>query len=385
MKRLIAFLLVLALTPICALAESDYVTLPELRAQAPERWTQTYETKWRTVEIDAPILLPDIDTVPIVQVARDMSQLPLTAEESGWDNAEKDERGLLLDNNGRKVPRSVDGKRINSDAEQKGDWYGDFAPENTYVPMSDIPYGEICDMLRKELVRFGYEADSFAVERPFRIWSQHWYYYGYKKDALPGHIMLEAPQVIHGLPILTHIWDVVRSHNGETGATYRNDEYWEQFGLSAGYDAYDAALSHLFIRAATPTDVLAEDVPLCPLDTVKTAIEGEIEAGHIRKLFEVKLGYVVYNEPGVYRAKQDEPIPYEALRYYLKPVWQVNCLYVDSATGQLRELPGDIYDERNSLDYRQLLVDAQTGALMTESQAQDRCEYKGFIAWEDVK
>ena len=62
MKKWIAYFLLslLALTPIPSLGQAQYVTINELRAQIPEKWTQTYETKWRTVEVDAPILLPDV-------------------------------------------------------------------------------------------------------------------------------------------------------------------------------------------------------------------------------------------------------------------------------------------------------------------------------------
>lgn len=65
-------------------------------------------------------------------------------------------------------------------------------------------------------------------------------------------------------------------------------------------------------------------------------------------------------------------------------MWQVNCLYTRSGNDKLRETASYTDDERNTLDYYQLLVDAQTGELVEESTAYDRCEYKGFISWEDV-
>ena len=65
-------------------------------------------------------------------------------------------------------------------------------------------------------------------------------------------------------------------------------------------------------------------------------------------------------------------------------MWQVNCLYKDTATGKLRSKPSDSDDERNTLDYYQLLIDAQTGEAVKRNNEKDRCEYKGFISWEDV-
>ncbi|MEG2253090.1 MAG: hypothetical protein RSC98_08620, partial [Clostridia bacterium] len=63
---------------------------------------------------------------------------------------------------------------------------------------------------------------------------------------------------------------------------------------------------------------------------------------------------------------------------------QINCLWVKSPSGKLRETASYTTDERNTLDYYQLLVDAQTGELIQESTAYDRCEYKGFLSWENV-
>ncbi len=383
-KQFLAWLLAALLAPLAGLAQTQYVPIDTLKDEAQIHWTQTFETKWRTVAIDAPIILPDVDAVPIVQLGYDMRAPLLTAEQTGWDEvkgSEETEGSLLLYRyEAREVPRSVNGRRVNQMQEQKGDWYGGFAPENTYVPMSDITFGEICDQINAELTRFGYDPSAFMVAEPLRLWSQHWYYYGYKEDALPGTILLEACSTVMGLPILDHIWDAVNDHtNGES----RCDECWALFRLSAGYDAYEGRMGHLFVDAPKVTKVLADDVPLCALDTVKAAIEPEITAGHIRKIYELKFGYVLYNEPGLYR-EPNTAMPLDEQLYYAKPVWQVNCLYVKSPAGSLRKLPDDVYDDRNTLDYYQLLVDAQTGELIQESNAQDRCEYKGYLSWIDA-
>ena len=385
MRKLIVSLMAAALLlqAPAGLARGDYRTVAQLREEARENWTQTYETKWRTVEINAEIILPPVDFVPVAQVGYDMRPLPLTAAESGWDEAQcaQQTRGcLLLYNECKEAPRSVNGRRVVSQQVQKGDWYDGFAPENTYVPMSDVTFGELCDSIGQQLRRFGVDPDSFQISTPFRLWAQHWYYSGYMEDALPGTVLLEAYSRVMGLPILNHVLDAVADNvHGE----HRCDEYWAQFHLGAGYDALGGRLTHIYADLVKVTDILADDVPLCPLAAVKAAIEKEIEAGHIRKIYSLQLGYVLYNEPGEYKTKEHS-LPEEEQRFYVKPVWQVNCLYVRSASGNLRTLPADVYDERNTLDYAQLLIDAQTGALIGQSNAQDRCEFKGFLSWEDV-
>ena len=76
---------------------------------------------------------------------------------------------------------------------------------------------------------------------------------------------------------------------------------------------------------------------------------------------------------------------YQTVHHYARPMWHVNCLYVEKTTAELRDVSGYTDDERNSIDYYQLLIDAQTGELVEQNNARDRCEYKGFISWEDVQ
>ena len=401
MKKLISLLLVAltVLAPLGSLAETQYYNIADLRAQTPERWTQSYQTKWRTVDIDAEVRLPETDAVPILKVTYDVPETLPTAEESGWAEVEARYDALILYNGWKQAPRSVDGKRINQNAEAKETWRSGFSPEARYVPMSDITYGEICDMLRDQLTRFGYDPAQFELDTPTEMWAQHWFYYGYKEDVLPGQLFLKARQTFYDLPILSHIWSAVHEQNkGDS----RVGEMIVSFDLNAGFDAYGDQLSHLYVGAAKIIETPSDDIPLCAFDKVMEAIEPEINAGHIRKIYEVELGYVVYNEPGVYysdteplvegRMPQAELEEATAQRdakrtsacYYLRPMWQINCLWVETPTGKLRETASYTTDERNSLDYYQLLVDAQSGELMRESEAQDRCEFKGFLSWDDV-
>ena len=105
------------------------------------------------------------------------------------------------------------------------------------------------------------------------------------------------------------------------------------------------------------------------------------------KIYEIELGYVLYNEPDRFRTAKpgkDRAAEGHTARYYARPMWQVTCLYKDTATEKLRGTPSDSDDERNTLDYYRLLIDAQTGGVIRKSNAQDRCEYKGFISWDDL-
>ena len=71
MKHFLALLLALLL-PLGAAAE-EYCTIAQLRSQAPARWTQTYATPWRDISVDAPMLLPQVDALPVITVAYDLN------------------------------------------------------------------------------------------------------------------------------------------------------------------------------------------------------------------------------------------------------------------------------------------------------------------------
>ena len=381
-KRFLCWLCAcLCVSSACA-AEPQYQTIIDLREQAPARWTQTYQTDWRIVEIDAAIDLPDVNAVPVLQIGYDNREPLLTATESGWDSVEARDGMLILYHNDPKMPRKVDGQKINTSQEASGQWYDSFTPQSTYVPMSDVCFGSITAMIDAELTKFGYAPADFRVTSPLRLWAQHWYFYGKKQDALSGTVLMEILQQTSGLPLLNHAFFAVSNPKGER----RSDEYSELFRLNVCYDGYAERLTSLFISAAKVTDVLAEDVPLCSFDVVRKAVEALIDAGHVRKVYEVQFGYLLYNEPNVYHGQTDADASYyRSMRFYAKPAWQVNCLYAASGRDKLHETASYTTDERNSSDYRQLLFDAQTGAQIEQSDAQDRCEYKGFLSWKEVR
>ncbi len=399
-KRLISLLLALALTPLCARAETEYVTLPALREQAQTRWTQTYQTKWRDVQIDAQVRVPDGDAMPLLLLGNGADKPLPAAADVGWEKLDSTPFWVYFYNERPTYPRKLDGERLNRDAEPREVYNSGFAPQNTYIPMSDLTFGEICDMTEAFITSAGYDASGFDFRTPTRLSVSHLFYYGYKKDALPGGICFDFRTCVSGVPVLSHIYEAVTDHvHGES----RADEILDFPRCMATYDAYDGKMHNLHLWCAQPVETIAADVPLCPLDTVIAAIEPEITAGHIRKIYEVELGYVLYNEPGVYHSRKEAMVEGRdsrdamedaavvrraecaAARYYARPMWQINCLYVGNPGGSLRETASYTMDERNSLDYRQLLVDAQTGELVQESQAQDRCEFTGFVSWDDVK
>ena len=381
MKRCIAglaFALMLAATA----SAQEYQTVAQLRESVPARWTTTIETKWRDVAIDAEIVTPDVEAIPVVKVGYDLHPSPLTPEESGWvevnDSYETGSLILYMTDDTGKPPRKINGRKVNRDPVSKENWYGDFDPNQTYIPLSDIRFSEIQDLIRDELVKFGYPPEDFDLETPERMWLQHWYFAGTKEDAAPAEILMNLYTKLNGITVYGHILDAVRNTRGERA---RKDGFWDSMTTTVAYEGVIDRLSLLFISHLLPVETLAEDVPLCPFSMIQKSLEQEIKKGRVRKIYEISLGYVLYCEPGVYQEQGQEP-DYSNIFYYVKPMWRVNCLKAAEAQKKLEKSDED--DERNSVAYTQMLVDAQTGEIIGQSDAADRSMFPGFLSWDDV-
>ena len=49
-------------------AKAEWQSIKEVQENTPERWTESYETKWRTIQIDAQIAVPDVEKLPVIRV-----------------------------------------------------------------------------------------------------------------------------------------------------------------------------------------------------------------------------------------------------------------------------------------------------------------------------
>ena len=382
MKRLIAGLVCALMLSATACAQ-EYQNVSQLRESAPARWTTTIETKWRGVAIDAKIVTPNVEAIPVVKVGYDLHPSPLTPEESGWmiidDSYETAGMSIYQDDDLGKPPRKIDGRQVGSMAVPKGAWYDTCEPDRAYIPMCDVTYSEMMDMISTEIARFGYPVEDFDLETPAELRLFQWCFAGTKEDAAPGYFHMSFYPIVKGVTVYGHILDAVHNTRGECR---RKDGFWEKMRSSACYDGMRGGLSDLYFKHPIPVKTVAEDVPLCSFGTIQQSLEREIQKGRVRKIYEISLGYIFYCEPGVYVPDSSE-YDYADIFYYVKPMWRVNCLKASGAQQELEEAYGD--DERNTVAYTQLLVDAQTGEIISQSDAADRSMFPGYLSWEDAK
>ena len=139
-------------------------------------------------------------------------------------------------------------------------------------------------------------------------------------------------------------------------------------------------------------EIIAEDIPLCSFETIKENIQSEIINGHIRKVFSVRFGYSVYNDPNYPKGKRSA---LDADCYYLVPSWVLECIYINnpketySLEAELAKDGGADTTERSTDKFRVITINAQTGEVTnpmdTSKNGWGDADYKGFIPWDKVK
>lgn len=371
MKEVIALALALALllVPLIGLSEG-YVSIEVIGKQSLERWTQSYETNWRTIEVDVQPRLPDVEKIPILKVSPDLSIPNVSILGDEWEYSVDVVGGIHISNDKgeasaylSRIEKEENGKTVSSH------FYAPYDTNRIYAENLDVSLGQVLDELDEYLASMGLSSSEWDFSQPEDVLCNK--LIDETGEFLsPGMYYIMLNQSLNGIPLYN------RSCSRE------QEMSWDLILLFTRYTS--EAMSTVW-RKVKIKDVLAEDVPLCDFSIIKDAIETEINAGHIRKIFDVELGYTLFNEPGSeYGVPRDKSKLPEAI-YYAVPVWRVNCYYVESEKKELRDYSGLDVPERTVSEYYSIMFDAQTGSMLNQfNTRKGDGEYKGFISWEDI-
>ena len=388
MKRFATMMGALLLMPTLALANSDMVSIYELRQQgeAMERWTQTYDTPNGKVSVDIPIIVPEVENVPILQVSAVMGKD--VAEEKGLLKSIDQENagaGILYDDFDilSKLNVDVDGAAMIFCANPKeidlaflqvshndpnsmrmGSWdyssdyyYPDeMNPETLFAEENEQPMSTANDALAVLLQNYygkenaDYDVDYVEVrgrarKRAGRTKNDLG---AYKKDYPKGTYYISFRQKIGGLPVYMEIGQKMlttdKTHITQETALKCSRVSWININ---GLEYMDGASFMLNATWMREEKRIQEDVPLATLDEVIQALEKKIEEGYIRDIYALRLGYVCY---------LDDTSPDT---YTLYPTWVCDCIYANSPREQImKNIVTDAF--RENFRYEQIVVDAQT-------------------------
>lgn len=388
MKRFAAMMGALLLMPTLALANNDMVSISELRQQgeAMERWTQTYDTANGKVSVDIPIIVPEVENVPILQVSAVMGKD--VAEEKGLLKSIDQENagaGIFYDDFDilSKLNVDVDGAAMIFCANPKeidlaflqvshndpnsmrmGSWdyssdyyYPDeMNPETLFAEENEQPMSTANDALAVLLQNYygkenaDYDVDYVEVrgrarKRAGRTKNDLG---AYKKDYPKGTYYISFRQKIGGLPVYMEIGQKMlttdKTHITQETALKCSRVSWININ---GLEYMDGASFMLNATWMREEKRIQEDVPLATLDEVMQVLEKKIEEGYIRDIYALRLGYVCY---------LDDTSPDT---YTLYPTWVCDCIYANSPREQImKNIVTDAF--RENFRYEQIVVDAQT-------------------------
>ena len=388
MKRFATMMGALLLMPTLALANSDMVSIYELRQQgeAMERWTQTYDTLNGKVSVDIPIIVPEVENVPILQVSAVMGKD--VAEEKGlhksvdqedagagifYDdfdilsklNADVDDAAMIFCANPKEIDLAFLQVSHNDPNSMRGgswdyssDYYypNEMNPETLLAEENDQPLSAVDDVLAVLLQNYyGRENADYGVDyvevrgkARKRVGRTKNDLGAYKKDYPKATYYISFRQKLEGIPIYLEIGHKMLT----TNQTYVTQEVALKCQRIRGIETN--TLEYMdetsFILDTTwmrEEKRIQEDVPLATLDEVIQALEKKIEEGYIRDIYALRLGYVCY------------PDDISPDIYALYPAWICDCIYANSPREQImKNIVTDAF--RENFRYEQIVVDAQT-------------------------
>ena len=388
MKRFAGMMGALLLMPTLAMASGDMVSISELRQQVEVmgRWTKTYDTPNGEVSVDIPVIAPEVENVPILQVSAVMGKD--VAEEKGllksvdqenagagifYDdfdilsklNADVDDAAMIFCANPKEIDLAfLQVSHNGPDSMRRGSWDyssdyyypNEMNPETLFAEENEQMLSTANDALAVLLQNYygkenaDYDVDYVEVrgrarKRAGRTKNDLG---AYKKDYPKGTYYISFRQKLGGIPIYLEIGHKMLT----TNQTYVTQETalkcsrisWININGLEYMDEGSFMLNATWMREEKR---IQEDVPLATLDEVMRALEKRIEEGYIRDIDALRLGYVCY---------LDDTSPDT---YTLYPTWVCDCIYANSPREQIEE--NDVTDAfRENYRYEQIIVDAQT-------------------------
>lgn len=336
----------------------QYYTAPEVARQVQEGWNETYEAYGRRIDIDLDIRFPNVATVPVLKVEFARMEAATTTEETGWYIKADPKNNIFI--------YSIPDYQSRAKRHEKV-VYGYPDMDQVYTTYGDITPRMATDFIRSTLYTMKVNDADWDFESPFEMTTYRFVQSKSKKDInTPGEYSMFFHQVLRDIPVLCHAGSAfnlkTRSHPT----------------VQLRADVADENGFWVSIKKIKETEIVQTDIPLCSLDTIKKSIEKEIKDGHIRKVYELVFGYVLFDDPDYAKGELGN-----SGHYYAVPSWQLNCLYM---TNRKKELPDydeeDSSGERYSLEYRTLVFNAQTGKMLDfMSKKSDRARYKRVITW----
>lgn len=380
MKKFLTVLCVLLLVPTLATANSNMVSISELRQQVEtmERWTQTYEAHGRTIEVDIPIYIPNEKELAVYDCSAYTEYIKnpnsddknnvysynenlreLTKENDGTSEADIEVYGkgtelrIMLNN-----PEDLLGKNKNDNIKIKEYGFYQYQVDDkvTYAENNEMSLEE-AEKYLEEIVEYfikdeynGIDIDYIKIAgRGRKTKSYTDEELGEYVDYYPkGSYFFNYYQTLHKIPIMMTI--IATLNNKQENKIYGDlFEYW---GTTGGIcQIMDRNSFWLTIKWMKIEKEHEETVKLLPIEQIINTVEKEIKAGHVRNVYALKLGYIIYLND---RSPET---------YTLYPMWVLDCDYVENKNKEIKVNPYSD-DIRDCFSFERICINPETAEMM---------------------
>ena len=391
-KRLAALLTALSLLPTFALAQ-EYYTLPEIKEQAKDGWHETYIDKYgRETNVDIDVEVYGDETAPVIKIADAGYSVNLDAllegEEASnmeyhWFMIEKDNPWSTVLKVAKKGGRRTHFFRTYGEAVDLDRAYGAEIGAQTGNDLTVRQmYAYMAQIFKRHGIELREDDFEFAHPQKFDVMAN--------VEQKTGEIVTQPFYAvdlwtkINGLPIMAHA----------IGNYFQMG--WPGYTPRCEFSMMNEDRYGILLTTMKEKERLADDIPLCSLETVIESIGREIQAGRIQKVYSLRFGYALYNEPGYPADRSGLNVDNEA-DYYAVPSWVIECAYMHDAKETYVEYDAETLFEkygadgsnRNTLEFRTMVVDAQTGEFPnprdTSKGGYGNPDYRGFVSWDEVR
>ena len=382
MKRFAGMMGALLLVPTLALASGDMVSISELRQQveAMGRWTQTYEAHGRTIEVDIPIYIPNEKELAVYDCSAytDYIKNPNNEDKTNVYAYNENLKELVKEESNDKSENAIievydNGTELrimfNSPEELLERNTRDYIKikESGYYPdkvNADVIYAENSDLslmeaekYLEEIVRFfirdgydGIDIDYIKIAgrgRKTRSYTDE--ELGECADYYPkGTYFFNYYQKLHHIPIMMTI--IATLNNKQENGVY--GDLFGFWGTTGGIcQIMDRNSFWLTIKWMKIEKEHEETVRLLPIEQIINTVEKEIKAGHVRNVYALKLGYIIYLND---RSPET---------YTLYPMWVLDCDYVENKNKKIKVNPYSD-DIRDCFSFERICINPETAEMM---------------------
>ena len=382
MKRFAGMMGALLLVPTLAMASGDMVSISELRQQVEVmgRWTQTYEAHGRTIEVDIPIYIPNEKELAVYDCLAytDYIKNPNNEDKTNVYAYNENLKELVKEESNDKSENAIievygNGTELrimfNSPEELLEHNTRDYIKikESGYYPdkvNADVIYAENSDLslmeaekYLEEIVRFfirdgydGIDIDYIKIAgrgRKTRSYTDE--ELGECADYYPkGTYFFNYYQKLHHIPIMMTI--IATLNNKQENRVY--GDLFGFWGTTGGIcQIMDRNSFWLTIKWMKIEKEHEETVRLLPIEQIINAVEKEIKAGHVRNVYALKLGYIIYLND---RSPET---------YTLYPMWVLDCDYVENKNKEIKVNPYSD-DIRDCFSFERICINPETAEMM---------------------